>query len=136
VTWRNRRKLSYLINDFDDYNLKHKVENTDNKTIVEMTVDFFENGSELIYPAKSYFVAIIYAKLLEKYFNENFYSALNYNDLLIDDKYFKPYSQAKEVYDGILKQLKSILDYDSTENTKTYFYQEFLINGTNNKTDS
>lgn len=136
MTWRNRRKLSYLMFDFDDRNLAIKYIDLDNPGLINMVLDFFVNGSKLIYPAKSYFVAIVYAKCLEKYFNEQFYNALNYNDLLPDDSYFVTYEENKQVYDIILKRLDldNILELESTKKTIAYFKQEFLIDdGINNK---
>ena len=71
---KEKRKLSYLINEWDDVNLPYTF---DYNNISKQVIDFFINGSELLFPAKSYFVAIIYAKCLEKYFNEDFYESLN-----------------------------------------------------------
>ena len=136
MTWRNRRKLSYLMFDFDDRNLVTEYVDLDNPGLIDMVLDFFINGSKLIYPAKSYFVAIVYAKCLEKYFNEPFYRSLNYDDLLPDDDYFVTYEENKQVYDIILKRLdlNNILELESTRKTIAYFKQEFLIDdGINNK---
>lgn len=122
--WRELRKLSYLMNEWDDVNLP---QSEDYSNIVQQTIDFFKNGSELIQPAKSYFVAIVYAKCLEKYFGEEFYTALNYKDLLPDDKWFKPYSESKEIYDAILNEIGDVFSYISIDKTVSYFKKEFLI---------
>jgi len=122
---KEKRKLSYLINEWDDVNLPYTF---DYNNISKQVIDFFINGSELLFPAKSYFVAIIYAKCLEKYFNESFYDSLNDIELLPDDKYFIPYGEDKETYDNILITINNIWNYDSVTKTVNYFKKEFLIN--------
>lgn len=124
MNWREARRLSYLMNEWDDVNLP---QSEDYSNIIQQTIDFFKNGSELIQPAKSYFVAIVYAKCLEKYFGEEFYTALNYKDLLPDDKWFKPYSESKEIYDSILNEIGDVFSYISIDKTLSYFKKEFLI---------
>lgn len=119
------RQTSYCLNKWDDQNLSSVVCFDD---ISHTVVQFFKLGSQLIYPAKSYFVAIVYAKCLEKYFGKDFYQALDDEELLPDDKYFLPYSKSKHIYDQILTQLQDdILSYKHTEKTVQYFKKEFLI---------
>lgn len=122
---KEKRKLSYLINDWDDINLPFTI-NNDN--IEKQVINFFINGSELVFPAKSYFVAIVYAKCLEKYFNEPFYESLNDIELLPDDKYFVLYEDDKQTYDNILKRINNIWEYKSIIKTVNYFKKEFIIN--------
>lgn len=122
-TWQNRRKLYYLTHNIIDTNLKYQY----NQNIIGNTIDFFKNGSKLIYPAKSYYVAIIYAFLLQEYFGENFYQMLNNKNLLNnDDKYFKSYSEDKLTYDKIISQVFP-LDLNKIKDTSNYFFKEFLI---------
>ena len=121
---KKRRKLSYLMNIWDDINLPYTI-NLNN--IDKQVIDFFENGSELIYPAKSFFVAIIYAKCLEKYFNINFYDSLNDNELLPDDIFFQIYNENKIIYDNILNNISNIWEYKSIDKTVDYFKKEFLL---------
>jgi pyruvate/2-oxoacid:ferredoxin oxidoreductase beta subunit len=82
-----------------------------------------------VFPAKSLFVAIVYAKCMEKYFGVDFYTALDDGDLLTDDKYFTIYSKNKQLYDEILNKINKsdILSYKSTQKTQEYFRKEFLI---------
>lgn len=120
----SRRELSYLINEWDDKNLPHIIR-YDN--LIQQVVNFFKTESKLVYPAKSYFVAIVYAKCLEKYFNIPFYEALDYKDLLFDDKFFIPYSKDKETYDIILGKIGDIFQYTSIDKTVNYFKQEFIV---------
>lgn len=124
IDLKNKRQLSYLINEWDDINLPYTF---DYNNIDEQVIDFFKNGSKLIYPAKSYFVAIIYAKCLEKYFQIDFYESLNDIDLLPDDCYFSTYNQNKDIYDNIIENIEDIWQYDSIMKTVTYFKKEFLI---------
>ncbi len=105
----NRFKMSQLL-----YNKLHSTEdslrdkslvilNSDDQ-IVDYGIKYFnEELSELVYPAKSYSVAIVYSYLLAKNFGESFFDSLNDPDLLCqNDIYFKPYSAAKLTYDKIL----------------------------------
>lgn len=119
-----KRKLSYLLNIWDDVNLPY-IFNNDN--VEDQVVDFFLTESELIYPAKSYFVAIVYAKCLEKYFGGSFFEYLNDPELLPDDTYFKIYSQNKSTYDNIINRIGDIWQYPSICKTVNYFKKEFLI---------
>ena len=128
MTWRERRILSYAMHEFDDVNLPYEERYDSDESVIETVVDFFKTESTLIYPAKSYFVAIVYAKMLEKHFGIDFLKALDEGDLLLDDDWFKPYHESKEIYDTILDRLPgNILDMPSTEKTKAYFREEFLI---------
>ena len=134
MDWKYRRKLSYLINDFNDTGFDYTVKKySSDEELVNEIVDFFISGSKLIYPAKSYFVAIVYAKLLECYFNENFYDCLDDEGLLPDDSFFVPYNRNRNVYNAVLSKIGDPLEYKAAEKTKEYFYQEFLLDGTDNK---
>ena len=134
VGWRERRKLFYLKykTNLDDVNLPYLFEPQSEIELVDTVVRFFASKSELIYPAKSYYVAIIYAYLLNEYFGENILTALDKPDLLnYDDKYFVPYSSNPKVYDLILGRVyenivKGVYDISKT---RDYFLKEFLING-------
>lgn len=124
---KKRRQIAYKLNKWDDVDLPFFVDIND---VPQQVVKFFKTQSELIYPAKSYFVAIIYAKCLEKYFAQDFYKSLDDPELLVDDKYFKPYSEALETYNNILNVIgTNILEYHSTEKTINYFKKEFLVDG-------
>lgn len=113
------------MNNWDDINLSY---NFDFENIDKQVIHYFKYGSELIYPAKSYFVAIIYAKCLEKYFQEDFYQSLNDNELLPDDCYFSTYDNNKQIYDSIIENIGDIWQYDSIKKTVNYFKKEFLCN--------
>ena len=50
----DRRKLSYLLCEWDDKNLPHTIR-YDNLT--QQVINFFKTESKLVYPAKAYFLA-------------------------------------------------------------------------------
>ena len=127
MDYKERRKLSYLINAFDDIDLDYIYIKQSKEDLVKLIIKFFNTESLLIYPAKSYFVAIVYAKCIEKYFHINFYDALNDEELLPDDKYFKTYDESKDIYDKVLESIGDIYQYDSIDKTVKYFKQEYLI---------
>ena len=127
MDYKERRKLSYLINAFDDIDLDYIYIKQSKEDLVKLIIKFFNTESLLIYPAKSYFVAIVYAKCIEKYFHINFYDALNDEELLPDDKYFKTYNESKDIYDKVLESIGDIYQYDSIDKTIKYFKQEYLI---------
>ena len=128
MDYKERRKLSYLINAFDDIGLDYIYIKQSKEDLIKLIIKFFNTKSLLIYPAKSYFVAIVYAKCIEKYFHINFYDALNDEELLPDDKYFKTYNESKDIYDKVLESIDNIYKYDSIDKTVKYFKQEYLIN--------
>ncbi len=109
--------------------------------IGHITAYFRVEQKDLIYPAKSYCVAIIYALLLEEYFGEDFYHTLNDPELFQNtDQYFLPYSQNKEIYDQVLLQLKEEgtfpqlnLELDQVQTTVNCFKDEFFVNFTDLK---
>ena len=127
MDYKERRKLSYLINTFDDIDLDYIYIKQSKEDLIKLIIKFFNTKSLLIYPAKSYFVAIVYAKCIEKYFHINFYDALNDEELLPDDKYFKTYDESKDIYDKVLESIGDIYQYDSIDKTVKYFKQEYLI---------
>ena len=128
MDYKERRKLSYLINVFDDIGLDYIYIKQSKEDLIKLIIKFFNTESLLIYPAKSYFVAIVYAKCIEKYFHINFYDVLNDKELLPDDKYFKTYNESKDIYDKVLESIGDIYKYDSIDKTVKYFKQEYLIN--------
>lgn len=131
MTWQEdlnkRRKLSYLMNDFDDVNLPCIIkEDATDQEIIDTVVKFFRTESQLIYPAKSYFVALVYAYCIQVTANISYIKALDWDDLLIDDRFFKPYSEAKHIYDAIIEQIGCPLNYKAAEKTVNYFGAEFV----------
>lgn len=136
--YKIKQKMYHLMNESDDLITGKEIKIVEKESeIVDFGKRYFwENLTELVYPSKSYSVALIYAYLLNKYFNEDFYSALSDHDLLYgNDKYFKPYFESKHIYDQIIDEIGMIksnfkLNEDIIQVKKTveYFRSEFLIN--------
>lgn len=134
---RDRRELAYSYKEFDDVNLPRTVLNsaTDSE-VADQVIEFFVGGSDLTYPTKSYFVAIVYAYCILKYF-KGYYNditePLRCEDLLTDDDFFVPYNEkSRNIYNKVLQWLETertpIEKYFSTEKTIKYFKEEFLLN--------
>ncbi|WP_127714887.1 hypothetical protein [Halobacteriovorax sp. HLS] len=137
--WHIRHKIFHQIfKDMDlgdDLSKEIIIEEHDEDSIVKRALQYPQiQTKELYYPGKSFCVAIIYAKLLEKHFKEDFYDSLNDERLLYEnDPYFIPYNKAKSTYDRILSEF----DWDLFENlnkasenfnkTCEYFDKEFLL---------
>tara|TARA_B110000503_G_scaffold16382_1_gene23308 strand:+ start:4078 stop:4485 length:408 start_codon:yes stop_codon:yes gene_type:complete len=109
----------------DDLN---KFETVISSDIVKNALRHFkEHVNEWIYPAKSYAVAICYAKWLERDYGEDFYAALDDEDLLFgNDPYFKPYYESKSEYDAILAELDFKEDMGMVPDIHEYYKEEML----------
>ena len=137
--WHVRHKVFHQmfknIDLGDDLSKETIIKEKEDRDIIKRAVEYFSRQSKnLYYPGKSYAVGIIYAKLLEKNFDENFYESLNDKLLLYEnDPYFIPYSEAKDIYDEILKKIDweyfNFPEKASPNFNKTceYFYKEFLL---------
>ena len=67
-----------------------------------------EGGDPLVFPAKSYIVAICYADFIARHYQEDFYQVLRYPHLLHDDEHFSPYSEENQViYDVLIPHVMS-----------------------------
>ncbi len=103
----------------------------DDDRLVQDIVDYFtvEISHVLLYPSKSYAVAVIYAKLLNKHFGIPVLEALKDPKLLYDnDRFFVPYEAggSAEIYNRVL--LKPInWDLPQVKTTVQYFMKEFLL---------
>ena len=78
--------------------------------IVENALSYFKGQVfPLIYPAKSYAVAIIYATLIHREYGYPVVETLNDPDLFLgQDGYFVPYSADPENYDKLLERVKEL----------------------------
>jgi hypothetical protein len=130
--WKIRQEIFHRLNTEHDDDLSlHNVEVRDE--IVENAVKYFTT-TELgwVYPAKSYVVAICYARWLNQHFSEDFYESLNDPELLHgNDPYYVPYEQDKDTYNKILNAVG--FDFDEEigiiPDVKMYFLKEFdLVN--------
>jgi hypothetical protein len=103
----------------------------DQALIEEVLRHFRQDVADLIYPAKSYMVAIVYSKILADTFGEDLKTLLSDSDLLGGlDPWFQPYPNKKFVYDAIFEQLET--DFLSSppwqvRETIQYCRQEFLL---------
>lgn len=122
-----RRQLSYLFHTWADNHKSPVDESADDEKIVLAVTWFFKHGSLLIQPYKSYFVAIVYARCMEKYFGKSFWECLDDRELLIEDNYYERYTSNPEVYHKIVDLVPDIWQYDSIKPTVDYFKQEFLV---------
>jgi hypothetical protein len=138
-------KIAKLDDILDDVEKAEPViyndEESPEETIRTIIRYFREDVKELIYPAKPYVVALVYACLLERYFCEPFYESISDADLLHgNDKWFKPYNEeTSNVYEAAIHNLGLELDFIVQEETNFlpsqikatigYFKEEFLIDG-------
>lgn len=104
------RQQLFLANDPPEIVKNIPIIFKDNPTASEIISDsisyFTKEQNTLVYPAKAYAVAIIYAKLLETYFGIPFFVSLNDEELFFGTmKGFIPYQEHKNIYDDILKQI-------------------------------
>lgn len=137
--WKVRQDVYHKMHCIDDLRDQKTQEatlisgNTEGQPLVDdIMVHFTSNPEQLIYPAKSYFVAIIYAKLIADNFNESFYTLLDDADLLYgNDPHFVPYSKNQEIYDAVLERVGGYENIDTTmgqcPDVNQYFLEEFLI---------
>lgn len=127
LTWKERRTVAYLTQQFDDQDLPFRIEHSDDQQLAHQVLDFFANGSQLVYPAKYVFCAIVYAYFLHHYFGLNFRSCLENPDLMPDSPTILTYGQKPNVYDYVLQNMENVERYPSIQKTVQYFKQEFLI---------
>ena len=102
----------------------------DDEELVQRIIEYFTIPvAKLSYPSKSYAVAVIYAKLLNKYFKVPVLKALRDKDLLYgNDKFFIPYDNknSADIYDRVL--LKPInWKLPQVMATEQYFKEEFYL---------
>ncbi|MCY1348726.1 hypothetical protein D9M68_17740 [compost metagenome] len=81
--------------------------------LVENALHYFKEATfPLIYPAKSYAVAIIYATKIEELYGIPIKETLNDPDLFLGhDQYFVPYELDRATYDTILERLNEMPDW-------------------------
>jgi hypothetical protein len=103
--------------------------------LIKRIVAYFKYPSDdLVYPAKSYSVALIYASLLEEYFEISLLDSLaDLNLFQGTDRFFKSYDLDKAVYDsalrllteeGLLRSLRTELP--QIKETVRCFHEEFF----------
>lgn len=95
---------------------------------------FTHEWEKLVYPAKAFAVALVYAKLIERYFGADLYVALNDPDLLLGDRFFSPYSSHPRIYDRSIEILtaEKLWEFEDSalpqvQSTVGYFKREFWL---------
>lgn len=114
--------------------IKHTVLEMNDEELIMYGRQYFLEDTEVVFPAKSYAVAVIYATLIAQYFDEDFYEVLADEDLFVGtDRFFRPYNEKKTVYNQIIEFLKSknLFDFEKSNisqvlKTVEYFKTEFL----------
>ncbi len=108
------------------------MEHADSYTITAMVAKYMQGyiPEKVIYPAKSYFVALVYARLLRDHFDEIPLMVLNDPDLLFgNDPHFQTYHDAQHIYDAILNVFG--WDFDLTlgeiPDVQSYFMDEVML---------
>ena len=130
--WKIRQEIYHrLKKDYDDDLSKYEIEFT--KDIVNQSIRYFyERDIGWIYPAKSYMVAICYARWLSEEFGKDPINYLNDPELLYNnDPYFIPYDEDSNTYCRILEEIGG---WNFSENlgmvpdVRQYFNEEFMLN--------
>lgn len=145
--WKLRQKIYHALNPIGDF--LDDVEAHEGRRVIETvfpspadlveSIKSYFHGEvwDLIYPTKSYVVAITYAWLLEVHFGEDMYEVLDDPDLLFgNDKWFVPYSQNKKVYNAAIDAVSDTLENmvadiskvpSQLQATVQYFMDEFMV---------
>jgi hypothetical protein len=113
-----------------------KVEYIEAEELVENALHYFREATfPLIYPAKSYAAAIVYATLIEQTYGYPLRESLNDDDLFLgQDAYFVPYRKNPDAYEAILKRLETFPDWLTSgwaPRTAEYFRLECTEDGIN-----
>ncbi len=134
--WKFLQDLYHRLNqdhpdEYTDDDIEY-MEDRSQQAIIDKVLWYFAGNvpEKVIYPAKSFFVAIVYARLLRDHFNEEPYEVLDDEKLLYgNDPYFEPYSKQRDLYDAVIASIG--WDFDLTKgeipDVANYFYQEFQI---------
>lgn len=128
--WKIRQEIYHrLTTEYDD-DLKTKDVIMSENTVDDAIRYFYDRNIGWIYPAKSYMVAVCYARWLEHYFGGDAYDYLNDPELLYgNDPYFIEYSRDPKTYHQILETVTWEFDESigMVPDVKEYFLKEFLI---------
>ena len=141
--WKLRQKVTNALREHGDDLSNHEVVVTPrtmftDDRMCQLTVEYFIQPTlkGVHYPEKSYAVRVIYAKLLEKYFDVPFYTSLSDPELLPGDPcgHLFHYGSDKRTYDLIVAELtrQQLWDFETNpvepvRNTVSYFKQEFML---------
>lgn len=129
--WKIRQTYFDMItsvNEYkDDLNLVDIVTIEHDEIVPAALKHFNEHVDEWIYPAKSYVVAICYAKWISEDFGDNFYETLNDPLLLAgNDPYFVPYEADQDTYDEIINIIMPLQMKGMVPDIYEYYKEEIL----------
>jgi hypothetical protein len=133
--WKVRQHLYHRLDNPADF-IEYKDTAFSDDVVADIVKYFTEPISKtLVYPAKSYAVAMIYARLLEKYFDEDFLTALDDPSLLYgNDQHFVPYHRSAAIYDAAIIAVSERnawnveeSDFEQVRTTVECFHREFQI---------
>jgi hypothetical protein len=110
------------------------MEIVEEEELVQNALKYFDHATfPLIYPAKSYAVAIIYAYKIKEVYGVPVLTTLDDPDLFLgQDPYFVPYSADKETYTDIIAHLQdrpNFLNEGWAPQTVKYFEAECTAEG-------
>jgi len=111
-----------------------KMEIIEHPELVNNALHYYTSATfPLIYPAKSYAVAVIYATKLHEVYGFDIQESLDDPDLFMGhDQYFVPYSQDPDTYEKILAAVNTLPNWLETgwsPQTVRYFYLECTEQG-------
>ena len=102
----------------------------DNDIILNAKRHWVEQVDRFIYPAKSYCVAICYAKWIERDYGDNFYDLLNDKDLLYgNDPYFEIYKGKEHICDPIIEAFPKDEQLGMIPDIRDYYEKEIRYDG-------
>jgi len=130
--WKIRQEIYHRLNKNHTDDLSNKTIEI-NQDIVFNSVRYFkETDLGWIYPAKSYMVAICYARWLSEQFGKDPINYLNDPDLLYkNDPYFITYDEDSNTYSCILEEIGGWNFSESSgmvPDVRQYFDEEFMLN--------
>lgn len=128
--WKIKQEIYHRLNQSHDDDLSlHDIEISND--IVGNAIKYFTtNELGWVYPAKSYVVAICYARWLTEHYGGVFYDYLEDPELLHgNDPYFVTYSRDPGTYHAILNVVGWAFNEELgiVPDVKKYFTEEFML---------
>ena len=131
--WKLKQEVYHRLNPTHKDTLNYKeiyLIWEDNDIILNAKRHWVEQVDRFIYPAKSYCVAICYAKWIERDYGDNFYDLLNDKDLLYgNDPYFEIYKGKEHIYDPIIEAFPKDEQLGMIPDIRDYYEKEIRYDG-------
>lgn len=133
MSWRKRQEQYHNTNNISDYDKEYILIDDPVSTFLYTQEYFKTDIPVLIYPAKSYAVAYIYAYLIKHIFRvQETIPDLLSDPLLLygNDPFFRPYDdETKYIYDHLIESvaLDDFLRTAQARATVQYFMKEMLL---------